>query len=116
MWSSRFGNHLLGTQCVLLESMQGDPDVLEALVPNLEELNLSRNLISDWMDYAFICQKIPSLRILHASRCRFSVPDDSECPTVACLTSLILNNCNLEFYKVREPLMCSTVVLMRRNE
>lgn len=102
----------MGKQLLLI---QGDPNVLGTLVPNLEELNLSRNLITDWMDYALICQKIPSLRILNMSKCRFSVPEDCNCPTISWLKCLILNNCNLEFDKVRDSFTLAYLALNTKD-
>lgn len=69
-------------------------------MPNLEELNLSSNLISSWNEFARILQLIPSLQILNISRSRLIVPNTKNCPTVVGLKCLVLNSCKIKFKEV----------------
>lgn len=52
----------LREQCV---SHAGEPGELEELCPNLEELDLSRNLINSWKMVADICSQLCSLMRLN---------------------------------------------------
>jgi len=52
----------LREQCV---SNVGEPQELEKLCPNLEELDLSRNLINSWKIVANICSQLRSLMRLN---------------------------------------------------
>ncbi|EGI66346.1 Tubulin-specific chaperone E [Acromyrmex echinatior] len=54
----------LREQCV---SNAGEPQELEELCPNLEELDLSRNLINSWKIVANICSQLRSLMRLNVS-------------------------------------------------
>ncbi|KYN44335.1 Tubulin-specific chaperone E [Trachymyrmex septentrionalis] len=62
----------LREQCV---SNAGEPQELEELCPNLEELDLSRNLINSWKIVANICSQFRSLMRLNVSENHLPIED-----------------------------------------
>ncbi|GMH33419.1 hypothetical protein BSKO_01253 [Bryopsis sp. KO-2023] len=84
----------------------GDAEELETLVPNLEELDLSCNLVSSWLDAAKMVEWLPSIKLLNLSRNLFVIPKFQDCPTVTRLKSLVLNNCSINFGQILDLAAC----------
>ncbi|XP_053973268.1 tubulin-specific chaperone E isoform X1 [Hylaeus volcanicus] len=65
----------LRQQCV---STAGNPDELKELCPNLEELDISRNLINSWQIVADICCQLHSLIRLNVSENYLPIEENME--------------------------------------
>ncbi|KAL9248889.1 Tubulin-folding cofactor E-like protein [Drosera capensis] len=48
-------------------SSAGPPNEISKIVPNLKELDLTGNLLSDWKDVGAICEELPALAALNLS-------------------------------------------------
>ncbi|CAG8685773.1 10461_t:CDS:10, partial [Cetraspora pellucida] len=54
-------------------SSAGNPGEIEATCPNIVDLNLSKNLLSDWETVAHICQELKKLEVLRLNYNRFQM-------------------------------------------
>ncbi|URE36845.1 CAP-Gly domain [Musa troglodytarum] len=74
---------------------------INAIVPNLEELDLTGNLLSRWQDIGTLCEALPSLKILNLTNNLM----DCEIPKLPSLVSirvLVLNNCGITWNQVEK--------------
>ncbi|CAL9038104.1 unnamed protein product [Musa banksii] len=74
---------------------------INAIVPNLEELDLTGNLLSRWQDIGTLCEALPSLKILNLTNNLM----DCEIPKLLSLVSirvLVLNNCGITWNQVEK--------------
>ncbi|RRT82370.1 hypothetical protein BHE74_00024092 [Ensete ventricosum] len=74
---------------------------INAIVPNLEELDLTGNLLSKWQDIGTLCEALPSLKILTLTNNLM----DCEIPKLPSLVSirvLVLNNCGITWNQVEK--------------
>ncbi|KNA11667.1 hypothetical protein SOVF_133110 [Spinacia oleracea] len=68
----------------------GTPSQISSVVPNLKELDLTGNLLSDWKDIAAVCQELPLLSTLNLSNNMMS--RDATClPILTNICVLVLN-------------------------
>ncbi|XP_075211361.1 tubulin-binding cofactor E isoform X2 [Lycorma delicatula] len=61
-----------------VSSVGGDPNELKELCPNIREMDLSKNLLSDWFEVAGITKQLNSLTILNLSENILRAPADNE--------------------------------------
>ncbi|CAI2166690.1 14465_t:CDS:10 [Funneliformis geosporum] len=54
-------------------SHAGKPEEIEATCPNIVDLNLSKNLLSDWETVAKICEQLKKLEVLRLNYNRFQI-------------------------------------------
>jgi hypothetical protein len=93
--------HTYSLLCVLL---QGPGGALAAAAPNLLQLDLTDNLLSNWASVAQICSELPQLRVLQLSNNRLALPSSvsrgslQELPGLQCL---VLNQCSITWQQVR---------------
>ncbi|CAG8483594.1 9173_t:CDS:10 [Acaulospora colombiana] len=92
-------------------SSAGNPGEIEALCPNIIDLNLSKNLLSNWETVASICRQLKNLEILRLNYNRFQIlkgpPNFSE--VFLNLKSLSLNHTRITWDQIEllEPCLPS---------
>ncbi|GAU39807.1 hypothetical protein TSUD_219820 [Trifolium subterraneum] len=74
-------------------------ELLGTTVPNIKELDLSGNLLSEWKDVGFICEQLPALKALNLSYNLMS-PYKSELPLLKSIRVLVLNNTGVDWEQV----------------
>ncbi|KAL6179242.1 hypothetical protein ACLB2K_050758 [Fragaria x ananassa] len=77
-------------------SSPGDPCEIGAVVPNLKELDLTGNLISEWKDVGTICEQLPDLVALNLS-CNLMSDDIVGLPPLKSIRILVLNNVGINW-------------------
>ncbi|XP_052117119.1 tubulin-folding cofactor E isoform X1 [Arachis duranensis] len=80
-------------------SFPGIPDQINTTVPNMKELDLTGNLLSDWKDVGKICGQLPALQALNLSNNLMS-PYKSELPPLESIRILVLNNTGVDWEQV----------------
>ncbi|CAN6678796.1 unnamed protein product [Malus baccata var. baccata] len=80
-------------------SFPGDPCDIRNNVPNLKELDLTGNLISDWKDVSTICEQLPDLFALNLSY-NSMAQDIIGLPHLKCIHILVLNNIGINWTQV----------------
>ncbi|GAU16632.1 hypothetical protein TSUD_325820 [Trifolium subterraneum] len=80
-------------------SSPGIPCELSTTVPNIKELDLSGNLLSEWKDVGFIFEQLPALKALNLSYNSMS-PYKSELPLLKSIRVLVLNNTGVDWEQV----------------
>ncbi|KAK7303533.1 hypothetical protein RJT34_14440 [Clitoria ternatea] len=68
-------------------------------VPNIKELDLTGNLLSEWKDVGTICEQLPALRTLNLSNNLMS-PYKSGLPLLKSIQVLVLNNTGVDWEQV----------------
>ncbi|XP_054758777.2 tubulin-specific chaperone E-like [Lytechinus pictus] len=88
-------------------SRAGDEKVAERL-PNMKELDVSKNLLPSWEELSKITASMQKLKILNVSENRFVLPTSPStlCTAFYALEELSLNRCNITW---KELLMSSTM-------
>uniref|UniRef100_A0A1B6EEL5 Tubulin-specific chaperone E n=2 Tax=Clastoptera arizonana TaxID=38151 RepID=A0A1B6EEL5_9HEMI len=59
-------------------SSAGEPNQLAEMVPNIRDLDLSKNLLPDWQIVAEITRQLPLLKTLNLSENHLNLPDETE--------------------------------------
>ncbi|KAL1300681.1 hypothetical protein HN51_045334 [Arachis hypogaea] len=80
-------------------SFPGIPYQINTTVPNMKELDLTGNLLSDWKDVGKICGQLPALQALNLSNNLMS-PYKSELPPLESIRILVLNNTGADWEQV----------------
>ncbi|MED6109337.1 hypothetical protein PIB30_032559 [Stylosanthes scabra] len=80
-------------------SFPGNPYQINSTVPNMKELDLTGNLLSDWKDVATICEQLPALKALNLSNNLMS-PYKSELPPLESIRVVVLNNTGVDWEQV----------------
>ncbi|CAJ1962882.1 unnamed protein product [Sphenostylis stenocarpa] len=80
-------------------SSPGIPSHINNTVPNIEELDLTGNLLSEWKDVGTICEQLSALRTLNLSNNLMS-PYKSELPILKSIQVLVLNNTGVDWEQV----------------
>ncbi|OMO81652.1 hypothetical protein CCACVL1_12327 [Corchorus capsularis] len=80
-------------------SSPGGPDEIRAAVPNLKELDLTGNLISDWKDVGSICEQLPNLVALNLSN-NLMMQNVTGLPLLKGIRVLVLNNTGINWSQV----------------
>ncbi|KAF8411905.1 hypothetical protein HHK36_004463 [Tetracentron sinense] len=80
-------------------SSTGPPCQINAIVPNLKELDLTGNLISEWQDVGAICQELPDLAVLNLTN-NSMANDITGLPLLKNIRILVLNNTGLKWTQV----------------
>ncbi|XP_027362897.1 tubulin-folding cofactor E isoform X4 [Abrus precatorius] len=80
-------------------SSPGIPSHISTTVPNIKELDLTGNLLSEWKDVGTICEQLPALRTLNLSNNLMS-PYKSELPLLKSIHVLVLNNTGVDWDQV----------------
>ncbi|PKI47402.1 tubulin-folding cofactor E [Punica granatum] len=72
---------------------------IDGVVPNLQELDMTGNLLSDWKDIAILCEQLPALTVLNLSYnlMKANIP---ELPQLKHLRILVLNNTGMKWTHV----------------
>eukprot|EP00775_Hariotina_reticulata_P004443 gene4443-4698_t len=82
----------------------GTPGELSAAVPNLQQLDLTDNLIGSWSTVTSICQELPKLRLINLTQNRLNLPSSLTCcqqqQQLTGLQCLVLNQCALTWQQV----------------
>lgn len=80
-------------------SSAGKSSQISSIVPNLKELDLTGNLLSDWKDIAVVCQDLPLLSALNLSNNMMSL--DVTClPILSNIHVLVLNYTGIKWTQV----------------
>ncbi|XP_061366915.1 tubulin-folding cofactor E isoform X2 [Gastrolobium bilobum] len=80
-------------------SSPGVPCDIKTTVPNIKELDLTGNLLSEWKDVGTICEQLPALGTLNLSNNLMS-PYKSELPLLKSIRVLVLNNTGVDWEQV----------------
>ncbi|XP_047342032.1 tubulin-folding cofactor E [Impatiens glandulifera] len=80
-------------------SSPGPPGQLNAAVPSLKELDMTGNLLSEWMDIGAICKELPALSALNLSN-NILAHDILGFPQVKEIRILVLNSTGLSWTEV----------------
>ncbi|CAG8452149.1 9831_t:CDS:10 [Funneliformis caledonium] len=78
-------------------SHAGKPGEIEATCPNIVDLNLSKNLLSDWETVAKICEQLKKLEVLRLNYNRFQI---SESLSIFPNAFLNLKNLSLNYTRI----------------
>ncbi|KAI8568646.1 hypothetical protein RHMOL_Rhmol02G0216600 [Rhododendron molle] len=90
-------------------SSSGPPCQISATIPNLKELDLTGNLLSDWKDVGAICEGLPALVALNLTN-NLMAHDILGLPQLRNIRVLVLNNTGIKWIQV-EMLKCSLPVI-----
>ncbi|KAI5819658.1 hypothetical protein BZA77DRAFT_303168 [Pyronema omphalodes] len=89
-------SQLQNLKIIILDGLQidrvDDIAIIRATCPNIEELDVSRNLFEKLEDIALVCCALPKLRSLRISGNRFSSLDVTDTSGFANITSLEISN------------------------
>ncbi|KAF3434118.1 hypothetical protein FNV43_RR25221 [Rhamnella rubrinervis] len=80
-------------------SSTGDPRDFGTILPNLKELDLTGNLLSDWKDVGIICKELPALSALNLSY-NLMTKEIVGMPQLKSIHILVLNNTSLKWKEV----------------
>ncbi|OIV91902.1 hypothetical protein TanjilG_17894 [Lupinus angustifolius] len=80
-------------------SSPGIPCHINTRVPNIKELDLTWNLLSEWKDIVTICEQLPNLGTLNLTSNLMS-PCKSELPLLKSICVLVLNNSSVDWEQV----------------
>ncbi|KAL8257147.1 hypothetical protein R6Q59_029188 [Mikania micrantha] len=80
-------------------SSSGDPVEISKTLPNLKELDLTGNLLSQWQDIDAICSGLPALTALNLTNNRMS-KDEAGISHLRNLRLLVLNNVTINWSQV----------------
>ncbi|KAK7331245.1 hypothetical protein VNO77_25465 [Canavalia gladiata] len=80
-------------------SSPGIPSHIKSTVPNMKELDLTGNLLSEWKDVGTICEQLPALKTLNLSN-NLMQPYKSELPLLKSIHVLVLNNTGVDWEQV----------------
>lgn len=80
-------------------SSPGIPSHINNTVPNIKELDLTGNLLSEWKDVGIICEQLPALRTINLSNNLIS-PYKSELPLLERIQVLVLNNTGVDWEQI----------------
>ncbi|XP_043693544.1 tubulin-folding cofactor E-like [Telopea speciosissima] len=75
------------------------PGQINAVVPNLKELDLTGNLLSDWQDVGVICEGLPALEALNLTN-NYMVKQIAGLPLLKSIRILVLNSCGITWGQV----------------
>ncbi|XP_042516490.1 tubulin-folding cofactor E isoform X2 [Macadamia integrifolia] len=75
------------------------PDQMNAVVPNLKELDLTGNLLSDWQDVGVICEGLPALEALNLTN-NDMMKQISGLPLLKSIRILVLSSCGITWAQV----------------
>ncbi|XP_074309522.1 tubulin-folding cofactor E [Silene latifolia] len=82
-------------------SSAGPPSQISKVAPNLKELDLTGNLLSDWKDIADICQELPFLTALNLTNNSLAV--HVTClPVLSNIRVLVLNSTGVKWTQIEE--------------
>ncbi|KAK6116733.1 hypothetical protein DH2020_049553 [Rehmannia glutinosa] len=87
---SRFEELTSASLSYLGVSFPGSPDHLSSTLPNIKELDLTGNLLSNWEDVGIVCEGLPALTTLNLSNNSMS-PDIISVPQLSNIRILVLN-------------------------
>lgn len=96
----------------------GVPEELHDLVPNLRQLDLTGNLLSQWQDIFSLCQALASLEVLDLTNNTME-NDVVESPLLKNIRVLVLNNCGVTWELVENiavPFACLNEVHLIWNK
>ncbi|KAJ6297210.1 hypothetical protein OIU78_022857 [Salix suchowensis] len=80
-------------------SNPGSPNEISRIVPNLKELDLTGNLLSEWKDVGTICEQLPSLVALNLSNNSMS-HEIVGLPQLKRIRILVLNNTGIKWTQI----------------
>ncbi|XP_010246137.1 PREDICTED: tubulin-folding cofactor E isoform X2 [Nelumbo nucifera] len=80
-------------------SSTGPPGQISAIVPNMKELDLTGNLLSEWKDVGSICEELPTLEVLNLTN-NSMMHDINGLPMLKSIHILVLNNCGITWAQV----------------
>nr|GLL32626.1 tubulin-folding cofactor E [Ipomoea trifida] len=80
-------------------SSAGDPCHISTTIPNLKELDLTGNLLSEWEDVGIICKELPGLAVLNLSH-NIMAHDISGMPLLNNIRILVLNHTGISWKHV----------------
>ncbi|KAK9750470.1 hypothetical protein RND81_02G199600 [Saponaria officinalis] len=80
-------------------SSAGPPSQIGQVAPNLKELDLTGNLMSDWKDVAAICQELPALTALNLTNNNMA-QDVTGLPILANIRVLVLNYTGVKWTQI----------------
>ncbi|QCD77265.1 kinesin family member 1/13/14 [Vigna unguiculata] len=80
-------------------SSPGTPSHINNTVPNIKELDLTGNLLSEWKDVGTICEQLPALRTINLSNNLMS-PYKTNLPILKIIQVLVLNNTGVDWEQV----------------
>uniref|UniRef100_A0A5B7B8U5 CAP-Gly domain-containing protein n=1 Tax=Davidia involucrata TaxID=16924 RepID=A0A5B7B8U5_DAVIN len=96
---SRFEELTAASLSYLGVSSSGLPCQIRTIVPNIMELDLTGNLISEWEDVGTICRELSALVSLNLSN-NFMAQDISGLPLLQNIRILVLNNTGIKWMQV----------------
>ncbi|XP_027094567.1 tubulin-folding cofactor E-like isoform X2 [Coffea arabica] len=80
-------------------SSPGPSSQISNTLPNLKQLDLSGNLLSDWKDVGIICKELPALEVLNLSY-NSMLHDTVEIPKLHNIRILVLNHIGINWKQV----------------
>lgn len=80
-------------------SNPGSPNEIRNIVPNLKQLDLTGNLLSEWKDVGIICEQLPSLAALNLSNNSMS-HEIVGLPLLKSIHILVLNNTGINWTQI----------------
>ncbi|KAI3878920.1 hypothetical protein MKX03_037317 [Papaver bracteatum] len=80
-------------------SSVGSRGQINAVVPNLKELDLTGNLLSEWKDVGAICEELQVLEVLSLTH-NYMAHDVNQLPVLENIRVLVLNNCCLTWTQI----------------
>ncbi|KAK7246107.1 hypothetical protein RIF29_40966 [Crotalaria pallida] len=96
---SRFEELTSASLSCLGVSSPGTPCHINTTVPNIKELDLTWNLLSEWKDIGTICEQLPNLETLNLTSNMMS-PYKSDLPLLKSIRVLVLNNTSVDWGQV----------------
>ncbi|GKV12409.1 hypothetical protein SLEP1_g23551 [Rubroshorea leprosula] len=96
---SRFEELTSASLSYLGVSNPGAPGEISSVVPNLKELDLTGNLISEWKDIGTICEQLLSLLALNLSN-NLMMQNITGLPQLKGICVLVLNNSSINWSQV----------------
>ncbi|KAM3729408.1 hypothetical protein ACB098_12G009100 [Castanea mollissima] len=82
-------------------STPGDPGQIGTAVPNLKELDLTGNLLSEWKDVSTICEQLPALAALNLSNNLMSL-DICGLAQLKSIRILVLNDTGIKWTQIEK--------------
>lgn len=96
---SRFDELIGASLSYLGVNSSGPPPQISITLPNIKELDLTGNLLSEWKDVGTICKELPTLTALNLSS-NFMSHDITGMPQLNHIRTLVLNNTGLNWTQV----------------